>query len=421
MIKSILTNCCLFLTTSLFAVEGNEPVPLLELPPPTVEEETLKITSPYKFPCLSLWIEGGKNELGKVYEVRLNGSPGINESFAMRGLKIEDKILYAGKGEKRFIGSRSITEIDARAGAYKISDSWNEFGIVNSAISLYLGENIFKLFGSGCYESEYIWDFGVLWGRSFGESVFAGVGISGPHYLTPMVQINWMPSRELSINISHRSKEVTNTFDSLYMYQPYVIQNSELEHERWNSLSTINFNFQNKVTMELTHKEIENIIYWNMFTPNVMPLNGGKHHKLGAKLELLLLKIPLKIPLEIPQQAGLQAGMKVKNIASVEYLFLRPLTLNLYYFIPSVLFANTLSIFLPAQIEVGLENKYVKNEYFGSSMSDYWLFSLKGAKKVNKIEFWGRINNLTNTKYEIIPGRDGPGTCFQIGVELTLL
>ncbi len=424
----------LLLSTSLYAVEGNDPIPKLELPLPEVFAETLKVEqlshqsnifallqkkSSLSFPNLFLGLKIGKNELGKDYNIKISGSTNFNNLLALQILEIEDKISIGVETELRTIGNKSILEINAKTKKYRIGEKyWKDLYLANSSISLYLGGNVFKILVSGCYELEPLWDIGVLWGRRFWEPLFIGVGVSAP-IVTPFVQMNWRVNELLSINISHRSKKVTKSFESIYMNQPYVVQNSDLKHEQWNSFSTVKFLLGDNVTLELSHKWVENIIYWDHPFPmqarslfeSIIPVNGKQQKKWEGGISL--------------------EWQKIKNVISFEYIPLEvysdselPKCIILSY-LPTVLFINTLEIPLPYDVEIGLESKYIeKNIYYRETslgtFSTYWLFSLGLSKRLKNWEVLFRINNLTNTEYQVIRGVEGPDRSIQAGFNIKL-
>ncbi len=410
--------------TSLGAVEGNEPVPELELPLPELEE-TLKIwqsdtfrctSSKIHFPDFYLGLKFGESELGEGYNIKIGGCTGINNSFTAQFLEIEDRTSLGAGIEIRTIGTKSILEVDVKTDRYNVGTRHivplQALYLANSSLSFYQEANVFKLLTSACYESEALWDLGVLWGRKMWEPLFIGIGISAP-IVAPFVQMNWKVNDLLSINLSHRSKKVTSPLESIYMNQPYVVLNPDLKHERWSSFSDIKFLLGDNVNIELSHKWIENTICWEhrwwLPDSSVLPVNKDKLQEWKGKIDFEL--------------------QKIKNEVSFEYKHLKhyspyipPL---LHTFIPTISFINVLEVSLFHNISIGIESKYNRKKFVFSSwdwgtMSDYWLFSLELSKKLRNWELWIKINNLTNTKYEIIKLVDGPGKCIQAGFNIEM-
>ncbi|MDI6840173.1 MAG: hypothetical protein QMD71_04895 [bacterium] len=430
--KSLLLISILF-PISLNAVEENEPEPAIDLIPPEAKEETLKIWEIKRFPYLSIWSNFGKSEIGKISEVKLDMQPGINSSFNANFFKIEDKnSIGCGIGMRNITppchsdpeitsgeeSIKSIIEVETEAKRYKIGNTDARiYYLANSSSSFYIRENIFKILNSAYYEADLVWDAAFLLGRNPYENIFVGLGVSIPH-IAPVIQLNWMVNDYFSINTSYRNKEVTRTLESIYMNQPYVILNPELKQERWNALGDIKFILGNNITLEITYKEIENGIYWTqgMFgsTESVKPVNGNKQHEWGGGVDL--------------------KWQKIKNTAYLTYIpfkkkYVIPFDFVCETFLPTISFINTFEIFFPYNIIIGLESKYtekryvilnkVKNLYMDiGPMANYWLFSPCLLKKIKYGEVFVRLNNLTNTKYEIIEGVYGHGRSIQAGFTL---
>jgi hypothetical protein len=399
----------------LCAVEGKDPIPEIKLLRPELKEEEVEIAAVQKFPRYCIEAEFGEDELGEGYKIQLRGEPGINDALHGRFLKLDDKLSLGGGMEKRVISSWSLAEVDVRAGAYKIEDDWAERGMVHGAASLYWGENVVKMLASGSHESEFVWDAGILWGRSLWESVFVGLGISGPRYITPLVQINWPVNQSLLVTVSHRSKEVTGTLDSVYMNQPHVVQNPHLEHEQWNALSTVEFTFLDLLTVGITYKEIENAICWHPIGPGestgfVEPVNGGKLADLSGYIDI--------------EWKG------IENHVSYDH---RPFCNNMFrcqnscYCSSPKLFTQT-QISFSHDIRIGIGGNYVgERTIFHWSrcpprvMQDYWLLSISFSKKLSNMDFWVGANNVINTDYEIVPGVWEQGCHLQAGINITLI
>ncbi|MCK4307772.1 hypothetical protein KAW50_06075 [candidate division WOR-3 bacterium] len=417
-----LSTLYFLLSTSLYAVEGNEPVPELELPVLEVKisEDSLQdreeVAQFLHFPQFSLGLEFGESELGEGYNIEIGGYTGINNSFAAQFLEVDDKSSFGAGTELRVIGRQSIVEIDAETRRYKIGDGyWENLYLANSSISLYLGENVFKILASSCYESETLWDIGVLWGKRFLEPLFMGVGISAP-IVAPFVQMDWRVNDFFSINISHRSKTVTRPLENIYMNQLYVVQNPGLKHEHWNSLSEVEFLFGENINIGFSHKLIENIIYWSHpyhFHPRnieaIKPINGGKHCEWGGGISL--------------------GWQKIKNTTSLKFIPLKihpnPPKCIFHTFLPTISFVNSLEISLPYEMGIKLESKYIEKKFYLAGMDvgtmfDYWLFSFGFSKKLKNWELGVKINNLTNTKYQIIRWVEGPGRCIQAGFNIRM-
>ncbi|MCK4352812.1 hypothetical protein KAW65_05325 [candidate division WOR-3 bacterium] len=410
----IIISCFLFSVfcpLSSLAVEGLEPVPEFELKPPEVKEESLKIGDPDSFYIFSVSPHIGKNELGKLTELKISWHPKINNSFDFNFLNIDDRYSIGCGAGIRGIGINSIVELEGEAKRYKIQEKWQNLYLINSSVALYKKNMLLKTLFSSYYEDKLLWDAGLLFGRTIAQQLFMGLGISVPK-IAPFIKINWLLNNALSINILHRSKTVTRTLENVYMNQPYVMLNPDLELETFKSLSQIKFIFNN-LTIGITHKEIENIIFWYQFGTHVEPINDKKLHEWEGSVNL--------------------KWQKIKSEMSFKYKHLKTSRLTpkciLNTFLPTILFINTLEIPLSQDIGIGFGSKYTLQRTVYSSiyagypargpiLFDYWLFSFSISKKIKNLRFWLKVNNLTNTKYEIIKGVDGPGTSIEGGFKI---
>lgn len=401
--KFILLYSIFFLfPTVVYAIEGNEPSLELELLPPEVKfkefpEESLKIPE-VKIPSFSIYSQFGKGKFGEEYEVKITRN-NVNNALALQFIKIEDKINFDSKIEGRKIGRFNITEIgmEFRGGSPRrckieacLGDDWHANATLDLNERIFIGENVLKILGSCLYESEFIGDYAILPGRKLRENLFTGIGISGPR-LAPFIQINGFMDNFL-FSISHRSKKVTETFYNIYVKYPWGCY-SDVNDEYWNSVSAIRAEIQN-MSVELNYKEIGDAIFWRVYGDFIEPVNRGEDYEFEARTKLQLWKFKIT------------SFLKHRERESNEYL---------YSLFPGILLNNRLDISCPYDIKISLENEYGKER---EPLSDYSLFSITVAKRFGYLNLWCKVNNFTNTEYEIIKGIRGGKSCVQGGVEI---
>jgi len=385
------------LSIPLYAIEGNEPDPGLELLLPEVKfkttpEDTLKIPK-FKYPAFSIFSQFGQGESGEEYNLILTKNS-LNYAISGEGLKVEDRLGINSKIEVRAIKNFSITEFGVKVGRYKV-ENWQSNSIVELNERLFMGKSILKILASSLYESEFITDYAILLGAKPNQNIFTGAGVSGPHF-TPFIQINGYIDNFI-FTISHRNKEVTETFDNIYLKYPWVYFNSELKHEYWKSISTIQIELQNIGILELNYKQIGNPVCWSIRNDSISPINYGEENELEVKIELQLGKI------------GCTGSVKHREntIPSFHHSII-PL-------FPELLLNNKLDISLPYDIGIIVENEYNKDR---KPLRDYSIFSVMLLKKLGNLRLWCKVNNITDIEYEVIKGVKIDSPYVQGGFEL---
>jgi len=390
----------LFSPLNLNAVEGNEPIPELKLPPPEVKEEPLRIGRLIKFPTFSLFSYFGEDELGRGGKVKINYLPNPNSIFSVDYLKIGEKQSYGGSIGFRLISPINIVEWETEAKRYGIDGIWKNFTVSDFSIAIYGERNILKAKLAGYYEADLVWDGALYWGRNIYRHLFVGLGICSPQ-IAPYLEINWMVNKQFSISLSYRNKELTQTLESIYVNQPYVKVNPDLKPEYWKTLAQVEMIFGKSLVLGLTYKEIHDKIYFMQDNYEwVIPKNFKNHQEWGGNVFL--------------------KWWQIRGDFSFEY---HPEQLS---YIPEFSFCHSLKFILSYGIIPEIGSQYTgERSRFGWAYSAIWgdpilpayhIFYVALTKVFNSSEFWIRANNITATEYEIIKGRDGPGVCLQIGL-----
>ncbi|MDD2889972.1 MAG: hypothetical protein PHE49_04945 [bacterium] len=405
----------------LYAIEGNEPEAKLELISPEIKQkelDTTKIVIPEHFFETYGEVKYGNTEYGKEYGLAL-GSKKIDKFFELKAEKVEDKSLIGGNIERNHIGSNNLTEFKTKAFVYNLNNEWYKNCMFDLNEEVVRGKNIFKTSGSLLYEKEVLWDAMVLLGRNIKEKIFIGAGVCMP-YIAPAIQINWNVNDKLVINSIYNSKKVTNTNEDIYILHPYIKVIPNLLHENYLSTAKIEFLFVNNVNTTIEYKQVENKIYFCQINDFLEPVNLNFYKKLNKwnwNLSFMASKFRDTVSCEyIPTKPDYY-------FSSTPY-FGRPKNFAIYS-IPEFSGKNFLAISIPCGIELGIESKYMgKRDVYYSCPDyispDYWLHNMVIAKEFRNIKVWGKISNLTNTKYEIIKGIDGYGASIEAGIKLSI-
>ncbi|MDD5529340.1 MAG: hypothetical protein PHX21_04845 [bacterium] len=395
----------------LYAIEGNEPEAQLELVSPEIKQkelDTTKIIMPKHLFETYINSKYGNTEYGREYGLAL-GSKKINKSFELKAEKVEDKSLMGGNIGITNIGRNNLTELKTKAFAYSVENEWYKNCIFDLNEEICMGNNILKTSGSFLYENEVLCEEMVLLGRNLKKRIFIGAGISIP-YSTPVIQINWNVNDKLVINSIYNSKKVTTTMENMYITQRNLIIDPDLNHERYSSTAEIKFLFGNNLNTGIKYSEIENKIDFIQIGDSLKPINiYNTIDKWDFNLNFVVLRF--------------------RDTISFEYM---PTKSN--YYLPKLFGKNILAISIPYDIQLNIESKYAGErmvyKYTGErtyhfshptyTLPDYWIYNMVIAKEFKNITVWGKISNLTNTKYEILKEVDGYGTSVEAGIKVNI-
>lgn len=383
-----------------YAVEGNNPKLRLDLIPPEVKAKDLDTT---KLPMPDLFglfftSKYGYTDYGKEYKLAFQ-KEGVNNSIGIGIIGIDDCLSYrctaccvrkanvsANLGLRK-IGKNTVLETEMKANEYKINQqNYNNY-TANFGGTFFGSQNILKTEISVMYEDELLWDAMLMLARNPINDVFAGIGICMP-YIAPAVQLNWNVNNKVTVNALYKHKEVTSTFEEMYLTQPYIEVNPNLKHETY-SIAMIKLIFGKNVEISGAYKYAVNALD---FIHPTYPGNMEKTDKWESEIGFNLNRLENKTSFEyVPSSKYYTPKLKVKNI---------------------------LAFLFPYGIEMKMENQYIGER--STNLTDYFLYGLVIAKKFRHLDVWLKGSNLTNTKYYIVDYTEGYGPAFQAGIKFRI-